>query len=113
MLTKKGQALIEFVLLLPVILILIFSGIDVLNLILKKNDLSSQVNDQIVLLEEKKESLIDLEKNLESKNIDITFKENTKSITIIAKKEVSWISPITELILKRYTISIERVIPLG
>ena len=112
MLTKKGQALIEFVLLLPIIIILFFSSIDVINLILKKNDLSSKVNDQIVLFEENKESIVDLENNLENDNIDITFKENSKSITIIAKKEIKWISPITELILKKYAITIERVIPL-
>ncbi len=112
MLTKKGQALIEFVLLLPIIVILFFSSIDILNLILKKNDLSSKVNDQIVLIDTKKENIIDLEKNLENENIDITFKENEKSITVIAKKEIKWISPITELILKNYTITLERVIPL-
>ncbi len=112
MLTKKGQALVEFVLLLPIIIILIFSSIDVLNLILKKNELSTMLNDHINLFENKKENMIDLEKSLERDNIDITFKENTKSVTVIAKKEIKWISPVTELILKNYTISIKRVIPL-
>ncbi len=112
MLSKKGQALIEFVLLLPIIIILLFSSIDVINLILKKNELSTKLNDHITLLEENKENIVDLEKELEDENIDITFKEKSKSIVIVAKKEIKWISPITELILKKYMISIKRVIPL-
>ena len=112
MLTKKGQALIEFVLLLPIIIILIFSSIDILNLILNKNNINTKLNDEIVMFEENKQSIVDLEKNLEKENIDITFTENSNSISIIAKKEIKWISPITELVLKNYTISTERVIPL-
>ena len=112
MLTKKGQALIEFVLLLPIIIILIFSNIDILNLILNKNNINTKLNDEIVMFEENKQSIVDLEKNLEKENIDITFTENSNSILIIFKKEIKWISPITELVLKNYTISTERVIPL-
>lgn len=111
MLNKKAQALIEFVLLLPVIIVLIFSSIDVLNLILKKNNLSTRLNDEIILYENKKETITDLEKRLEFENIDITFSQKDKYITIIASKKIKWISPITESILKDYTIKIKRVIP--
>ena len=112
MLNKNAQALIEFILLLPVIIILIFSSIDIFNLIIKKNNLSTRVNDEIVLLESKKETFIEFEKRLESENIDITFKTNDDYIIIKAEKEVKWISPITESILSNFTISLERVIPL-
>ena len=44
--------------------------------------------------------------------VERTFKEEAKSVTVIAKKEIKWISPVTELVLKNYTISIKRVIPL-
>lgn len=112
MINKKGQALIEFVLLLPIIVILIFSSIDVLNLILKKNDLNTRLNDEIVLLENKKETISDLEIRLESENIDITFKQHDEYVTVIATKEIKWISPITTAILKNYTIQAKRVITL-
>lgn len=112
MFNKKGQALIEFVLLLPVVIILIFSSIDVLNLLLKKNDLNNRLNDEIALFENKGETIIDLEKKLEKENIDIKFKQKDNYTAIIATKEIKWISPITEAILKNYTITVKRVIPL-
>lgn len=109
---KKGQALIEFVLLLPIIVILIFSSIDVLNLLLKKNELSTRLNDEIVLFENKKETITDLEIRLESENIDIKFDKNDKYITVIASKNMKWISPITSAILNDYTIKTKRVITI-
>jgi len=112
MLNKKGQALIEFILLLPIIIIIIFTSIDVFNLILNKNELNTKLNDEIVLFENKKITITDLESKLEEDDIDTTFKEEDNYITIIAKKEVKWISPITSAILKHYTISTKRVIPL-
>lgn len=111
-LNKKAQALIEFVLLLPIIIILIFCSIDIFNLVLKKNDLTNRLNDEIVLIESKKESITDLEIKLESEDIDIKFEEKDKYITIIATKEVKWLSPITSAILKNYSIKAKRVIPL-
>lgn len=109
-LNKRGQALIEFVLLLPIIIILIFSSIDVLNLVLRKNDLNTRVNDEIVLFENKKETITDLEQRLESEGIDVTFKQEDKYVTVIATQEIKWISPVTTTILKNYTIKTKRVI---
>jgi 1-acyl-sn-glycerol-3-phosphate acyltransferase len=111
MLNKKAQALIEFVLLLPVIVILIFSTIDIFNLVLRKNSLITRINDEVLIFEKKDETIVDLERNLEREKIDITFDQDDKYTTITAKKEMKWISPITASILKNYTITVKRVIP--
>ena len=112
MINRRGQALIEFVLLLPIIVILIFSSIDVLNLVFKKNELNTKLNDEILLVEKGKESITDLEIRLESKNIDITFKQKDNYVTVIAKEEIKWTSPITSAILNKFTITAKRVITI-
>ena len=88
MLNKKAQALIEFVLLLPVLIIIVFSAIDVFNLYLKKQELANKLDDEIKLIEKNKETVVDLEKNLEEDNIEITFKETENYLTINAKEKV-------------------------
>lgn len=109
---KKGQALIEFVLLLPVILILIFSTIDVLNLVLQKNDLNNKVNDQLSFYNNKKISKETMIKNLSNNNIIIDEVVSDNYLVLNISKKASFISPITNGLLKNYTIKIKRVIPL-
>ena len=111
MLNKKAQALIEFILLLPIVLIIIFSTIDLFNLLVKKQELLNKLDDEVTLVTKKGKSFKDLEQTLEDKNTDITFKEEEKSLTIILKHKVNWFSPITELFFKNYQITLKRVIP--
>lgn len=107
---KKGQALVEFIILLPIILILLFTTIDVFNLINKKNDLETKVSDQINLFTAKKITLSDLQNSFDKK-CDVKIVENDDYIEIYVSKSHNWISPITGLILGKEKINIKRVIP--
>lgn len=111
MLNKKAQALVEFVLLLPIILLIIFSSIDVFNLLLKKQELINIVDDEVKLVENGKETVVDFEKKLEKDKIDISFIEEDDYLTIEISKKIDWISPITDMILSNYNIKLKRVIP--
>ena len=51
MLNKKAQALVEFILVLPVIILIILGSIDILNIVIKKNELENKVSDQIILFQ--------------------------------------------------------------
>ena len=112
MLNKKAQALIEFVLLLPIFLILIFSSIDIFNLMLEKNDLTKKLDDEINVARKKDETVEDLVKKLEASDIEVDLAQEDNYLEIKAIKEIKWISPITELILKNYKITTKRVIPV-
>lgn len=105
---KKGQALVEFVLILPVVLILIFSSIDVFFLVMEKNDLNSILNDEIELLINDKIDVDTMKKDL--KKYNVKTKKDNKYLTIKISKKVKWISPVTSMILKNYTITSKKVI---
>lgn len=105
---KKGQALVEFILILPVILILIFSSIDVFFLVMEKNNLNSVLNDEIELLINDKIDVDTMKKDL--KEYNVKTKKDGRYLTIKISKKVKWISPVTNMILKNYTITSKKVI---
>lgn len=107
---KNGQALIEFILILPVIIILIFTTIDIFNLVIKKNELENEISDQINLIVSKKNSLDNFKETYSTK-YHIEIDKNDKYIEIVVSKKHRWISPVTKLILSDDTIDIKRVIP--
>ena len=105
---KKGQALVEFVLILPVVLILIFSSIDVFFLAMEKNELNSVLNDEIELFINNKIDVDTMKNDL--KKYNVKTKKDDKYLTIKISKKVKWISPVTNMILKNYTITSKKVI---
>ena len=112
MLNKKGQALIEFVLILPIVLLLIFSSIDLFSVMLKKNDLVNKLDDELLLVKKDKKTLENLTKDFKKDNVVIEINKNKDYIEVTAKQKVDWFSPTTKLVLKDYTITVKRVIPL-
>lgn len=110
---KRGQALIEFVLILPVFIMLIFGVVDFGRIIVTKNNMinitstavdlykSNKTNDEIlkVLKEEDKISKLEIYEEDSLIHIELT-------------KEVNLITPGVNLILKNpYKITTTRVIP--
>lgn len=112
MINKRAQALVEFVLLLPIILILLFSMIDVFNLALQKNDLENELSNQVSLLEKDKITLNQLKNYFEKDNITIKTEKDDNYLNIGIRKEVDWISPMTKLILPKFSINSKRVVVL-
>lgn len=110
---KKGQALIEFVLMLPIVLLLFLGMIDVGRIIIRKSELENKVSDQITVWKQGKLPISELKKSLDDKNTSVNILENetTSFVTIEVKESVTWLTPIISNILDSYSIKVKRVIP--
>ena len=106
---RKGQALVEFVLILPVFILLVFAFIDIGKIILCKNKLESTMND-VVLLVRNDSSDLEISNYLKSSDYDISFNiidgEYTK---IILKTNIDLTTPGLNKIFSE-NIKIERSI---
>lgn len=106
---NKGQALVEFVILIPVLVILIFSVFDLGNIIFHKYQLSNDL-DYIsdLYIEEKKD---EIDKYVNNRKIKYQIKNNNSKINIIVSQSVKINSPGLNLVLGNYyDISVERMI---
>ncbi len=107
---EKGQALIEFILILPILILLILGMIDIGTIFIKKIELEDQVTDIIAVWEKEPYSIKTLEEYFEKENLTTNILENTTTsfLTIEVKNTISLTTPIK----KNYEIKIKRVIPL-
>lgn len=107
---KKGQALVEFVIILPIFLFFLFAVIDVGKMIATKNSLENEMN---ILLEkyqnrETEEELKNLA-NKENKNATLEMKEDGDYNRISLKQEITIITPGLNLVFKNpYYVTVER-----
>ena len=105
---NKGQALVEFVLILPVFIFILFAVYDIGMIFNKKNSLENDSSDIIELYNNGKEiyEIEDMYKNL---NISITEEDEYKKIVI--EDKVKLITPGFNLIFGNpYKINVERYI---
>lgn len=109
---KKGQALIEFVLILPVLLLLIFGMIDLGRIVLRKSELDNTISDKITVWKNSGKSINALVTYIEDENIKVKISKNTNTdfVTIDVYEKINWLNPIITTILKDYTIHIKRVV---
>ena len=108
---KRGQALVEFIIILPLIIIVMLAIIDYGSISFNKNKMEGLIND-IDRMYTNSESIDEI-KNFVSKNdsdIDISFVDDDKYTKIILKKNFKYITPGIESILKNNEIKVERVI---
>lgn len=114
MLNKKGQALIEFVLILPILIMLIFGVVDFGNIFVNKNELENALslindleNDSINY-----NTIYNLVNKNRSKEITVTIEPlDNDYLTIILERKVDIITPGVNLIINDpYTVSVKRVI---
>lgn len=104
---KKGQALIEFILVLPVLMIIIMSLIDIGNIFIKKYEL----NHDIELIENmyQRGDMQKLAAYVSKENITLEEETNENLITIKIKKKVEVNAPIlTKIIGKKHEIKTSR-----
>ena len=106
---RKGQALVEFVLILPVFILILFAIIDFGTILSKKNELENDSIDIVLLINNG--TSIDEIKNKYS-SLDIELKDVDKYTEIKISKNINIITPGLNLILgDPYKIIVERVIP--
>lgn len=106
---RKGQALVEFVLILPILILILFSIVDFGNIFYSKYDLQNQSSDIIRLINEGKR-IDEVVLIYNDFNIDMSiYKENYKLVEI--SRDVNIMSPVMQLVFsKNYKVSTKRVI---
>ena len=105
---NKGQALVEFVLILPIFIIILFTIIDFGTIINTKNTLENDSIDIVELIKkgEDIEKIKSLYKNI---NITITIDNNYKRISLEESVKIN--TPgLNRILSNPYMVKIERVI---
>lgn len=95
---RKGQALVEFVLIVPVLIFFIVGLIDVGNLIYKKLELENKL-DTVVDLYQANESN-ELKQYLNEHKLSIKYTSSDKYLTIAITQNIKITTPILKDILK-------------
>lgn len=110
---KKGQALVEFVIILPIFIFLLFAIIDIGKILFLKNELEEHMN--FVVEEYKNQKTVDeilsTLKESDSKLVLESDQTEQKFITFTLKEETDIITPGLNLIFKTpYYVSVKRVV---
>ena len=106
---RKGQALVEFLLILPVFILILFAIVDFGTILSKKNELENDSIDIVLLINNG--TNIDEIKSKYS-DLDIDLKDADKYTEIKITKSINIITPGLNLILGNpYKVIVERVIP--
>lgn len=93
---SKGQALVEFIIILPILLVIIISAIDFGNIISKKYSLENDLDIVVDMYNSAKYD--DINNYLSNKDIIIKYDSSDKFNTITLNKNVKIISPVLNLI---------------
>ena len=105
--SNKGQALIEFILILPILLILTIGIFDLFNIQNKKYDLENDLDYVVQLYITNKEN--EIEPYLNKNNIALEKNINEEYIELKLTKQVKLITPLLNKILENpTTISVKR-----
>ena len=106
---NKGQALVEFILILPVFIMILFVIIDFGMIFNKKSNLESISNDAILIYKENK-SLVEIQELY--KDIQIELVNVNDYTKLVFKDRVNIVTPgMNKVFGDPYVITIERVIP--
>lgn len=106
---KRGQALIEFILIIPVLVLFILGMFDIGNIIYKKYQLENNLDYIVDLYRVSKN--IELQKYINSENITMDTTEDTEYTTITISKKITIITPgLSKILGSPYSITTDRVI---
>ena len=109
-LKNKGQALVEFVIILPIVLMVIFVIIDFSNIFYQKNYLEGITND-IVNLKENGKSDSYIENVINDKDIKVSYLPSNDTLKVATSKKVKLITPFSSLFFDNpFVIKTERMI---
>lgn len=107
---RRGQALIEFVLILPILVLLLLGIMDIGLVLVRKSELDNKVADIIKVWEQEDSSTDELEGLFKEEGLKVEISKNTTTsyVTVKVKDEVNLTTPI----IKKMNIEVKRVIPL-
>ena len=107
---RRGQALVEFVLVVPILILMLFAIIDFGNIFYSKYELQNQSADVVRLIQDDVniQEILDIYSKLD---ISVSpHKEKYKKILL--RKELTLVTPMMNRILGNpYIIEVERIIP--
>ena len=106
---RKGQALVEFVIIMPIFIFIALAIFDIGNIIMKKYELENDVETVASFYEEKKEAEISAYVTKIDAKLKYDNKDSYNEITL--SKKVSIFTPIVRQIMgKSYEISAHRTV---
>ena len=106
---RKGQALVEFVLILPIFLVILFAVVDFGMILSKKNELEN-ISVDVVSMIKNNDSLEDIKILYPDINIDVN--SDNRYTTIKIYKDIDVMTPGLNLVLgDPYEVLVERTIP--
>ena len=107
---RRGQALVEFVLILPIFLLILFTIVDFGNLLAKKNQLETESTDIVLLLRNGKSAEEVAKSYSKIKIEESVFEEKYNKIKI--SENITLINPLLYKILGNPCIvEVERIVP--
>ena len=98
---KKGQALVEFVIILPIFIFMVLGIIDIGKVIVMKTEMESELADVLNLYHHHK-TYEEILEGLKLQDKDMTLEltnDNNQTITFLVKKDVEIITPGLGIIL--------------
>ena len=108
---NRGQALVEFVLVLPVLVLLLFGMIEFANIIKEKYELETHVDPAIALYKNEDELINKYEKD---NDINISFDKSGNLVTIYISKNINLITPgITNFLGNPFEVKTQRTFYIG
>ncbi len=111
-LNKKGQALVEFVIILPIFIFMIFGVIDLGKILYTKNNLESKM-EEVITAYESVPDIAELEKklNLEKEHITLAIAKEKEYMEFKLEKEIDIVTPgLNSILGNPYQITTKRVI---
>lgn len=106
---KKGQALVEFVIILPVFLLILFAVVDIGMILSKKNELEN-ISIDIVSMLNNNDDITDI--TMRYPNLILDINSDSKYTTIRIHENVDVMTPGLNLVLgDPYDIIVERIVP--
>lgn len=112
-LNKRGQALVEFIIIAPLFVMMILCLVDFGKIYYTKNSLESVLNDIILLKNNgKDDSYVNkyLEDNIEDAKLDIKKEDN--EISYVISKDVDISTPGLNIVLSSpYNVKVKRILP--
>lgn len=105
---NKGQALVEFVIIFPIIMMILFVIIDFANVFYQKSRLEGTIND-IASYKKNGKTNEDIKKSFD--DVTITYNQKGDILSIEASYDVKLITPFSSMFFENpFTISTERSI---
>lgn len=110
---KKGQALVEFIIILPVLILLFFGAVDFGRIILRKNELENLTSNIVDLYKDGK-TFEELEEFLKENNRDNTLKVTNKDnmyVEFSLESKIDFVTPgLGKILGSPYYAKVTRVI---